>query len=268
MSPAEPLRIEVPAPTAAPLVVAVGIALSGAGVALSLVFAVVGVPLVVVGLAIWVNQWSARGAQLVEPDTTTPDEILPDPTAVPRLQVGMPGYRLRLPFEVHPVSAGIKGGLIGGLLMPLPALGWALSKGHTIWYPLNLLAGTALPGVDSMPLAELETFHPTLFGLGLAMHATLSLSLGMLYGVLLPTLPRDRLGQFAWGGFLFPALWTGFSYSLMGVVNPLLQRQVDWPWFIASQFIFGLVATVVVRMAGTIPIPPAGVGSDTESLTS
>ena len=30
----------------------------------------------------------------------------------------MPGYRLRLPEKVHPISAGIKGGLVGGLVMP------------------------------------------------------------------------------------------------------------------------------------------------------
>ena len=34
----------------------------------------------------------------------------------------MPGYRLRMPEEVHPISAGIKGGIVGGLVMPMPAL--------------------------------------------------------------------------------------------------------------------------------------------------
>ena len=29
------------------------------------------------------------------------------------------------------------------------------------------------------------------------------------------------------------------SFRLMGVVNPLLQQRVDWPWFIVSQFVFG-----------------------------
>ena len=37
-----------------------------------------------------------------------------------------------------------------------------------------------------------------------------------------------------------PLLWTAASYSLMGVVNPLLQARVNWPWFIVSQFVFGL----------------------------
>ena len=34
----------------------------------------------------------------------------------------MPGYRVQMPVMIHPVSAGVKGGLLGGLVMPVPAL--------------------------------------------------------------------------------------------------------------------------------------------------
>ena len=44
------------------------------------------------------------------------------------------------------------------------------------------------------------------------------------------------------GGLLIPLLWTAVSFGLMGLVNPLLCKGVDWPWFIASQFVFGVVA--------------------------
>ena len=88
------------------------------------------------------------------------------PGAVERLEQGMPGYRMRLPEKVHPISAGVKGGLLGGLVMPLPALVYSLSSGHGIWYPLNLLAGTALPGVGRLSEAQLEQFHLSLFSWG------------------------------------------------------------------------------------------------------
>ena len=78
----------------------------------------------------------------------------------------MPGYRLRLPAKVHPISAGIKGGIVGGLVMPLPALVYGLLSGHGIWWPVNLLAGMVLPGVGDMSDAELEQFHPALLGAG------------------------------------------------------------------------------------------------------
>ena len=80
----------------------------------------------------------------------------------------MPGYRLRLPAKVHPISAGIKGGIVGGLVMPLPALAYGLVSGHGIWWPINLLAGMVLPGVGDMTVAELEQFHPTLLVTGVA----------------------------------------------------------------------------------------------------
>jgi hypothetical protein len=48
----------------------------------------------------------------------------------------------------------------------------------------------------------------------------------------------------------------------MGVVNPVLQGQVDWAWFIASQFVFGVAAAVVVIRSEKLPVPPAGRGPD------
>ena len=66
----------------------------------------------------------------------------------------------------------------------------------------------------------------------------------------------------AWGGLVLPMLWTGVTYGLMGVVNPVLQDRVDWPWFILSQFVFGVAAALVVLRSEKIPIPPAGRGPE------
>src|SRR5258708_29331908 len=57
-----------------------------------------------------------------------------------------------------------------------------------------------------------------------------------------------------------PLLWTGVGFGLMGVINPLLQHRVSWPWFIVSQFVFGVVAATVVVRSEKIFIPPAGPG--------
>jgi len=61
---------------------------------------------------------------------------------------------------------------------------------------------------------------------------------------------------------VLPVLWTGVTYGLMGIVNPVLQDRVDWPWFIVSQFVFGIAAALVVLRSETIHIPPAGHGSE------
>ena len=53
---------------------------------------------------------------------------------------------------------------------------------------------------------------------------------------------------------LMPLLWTATSYGLMGIVNPVLQQRVDWPWFVVSQFVFGLVAAIVVVRSEQVQI--------------
>jgi hypothetical protein len=134
---------------------------------------------------------------------------------------------------------------------------WGLASGHGLWYPINLLAGMALPGVGNMDVPALEQFHMSLLLVGLVIHAITAVVLGLIYGVLLPTLPEvPRL--IAWGGLLAPLLWTGVSYLLMGVVNPKLQQGVSWPWFIASQFVFGIVSAAVVLRAEKLKPVMAG----------
>jgi hypothetical protein len=164
---------------------------------------------------------------------------------VEAMREGAPGYRFRLPEKVHPLSAGVKGGVFGGLLMPLPALAYGVLSGHGIWYTANLLAGMVIPGVGAMSDAQLEQFQPTLLVTAVLIHIVVSLTVGMIYGVLLPTLPNIPK-PLAWGGILMPILWTSVSYFTMGFVNPLLSLKVDWPWFIFSQFIFGVAAAGAV----------------------
>jgi hypothetical protein len=161
----------------------------------------------------------------------------------------------------QPVRAAVLGALLGALLMPLPALLWGRLSGHGIWYPVNLLAGMVVPGMDAMPVEELTTFHAGWLLAAIVIHVAISLSFGVLFGLRLPRLPQIP-GPLAWGGMLLPLVWTATSYSMMGVVNPLLAERVDWPWFIFSQVIFGLAAAVVVMRSEMVHIPPAGSGPE------
>ena len=245
---AGPDVVEMPRPTVAPLVLASGLTLLAAGVPLGLGFLVVGAVVVVAGLGIWIAQLlPGRGhvhEALTEPARRA-QPVTGAPGGVERMQEGLPGYRLRLPQDVHPISAGIKGGIVGGVVMPVPALLWGLLSGHGPWYPVNLLAGMVLPGVGTMNVSELEQRHASMLLVGLVIHVVMSVVLGLLYGVLLPTLPSVPR-PIAWGGLLAPLLWSGISYAAMGIVNPVLQRGVSWPWFLASQFVFGIVAAAVI----------------------
>ncbi len=114
---------------------------------------------------------------------------------------------------------------------------------------MNLLAGMVLPGVDRMSVAELEQFRLSLLLVAVVIHAVNSVVFGLIYGVLLPTLPHDPsaagLGRAADADAL-----DGRQLRLMGVVDPLAEQGVDWPWFIASQFVFGVVAALTIMRAG------------------
>ncbi len=239
--------IEMPTPTAAPLVLALAIALLAAGWLTSAAFLVVGVVLFVVGLGRWINQLLPSRGQWREPRVAIelrPEQVLAAPSGVRRLRQGMPGYRMRLPVKVHPISSGIQGGLVGGLVMPLPALAYGVLSGHGIWYPINLLCGMVLSTVGEMSVGELEKFDPTLLVTAICIHATVSLTVGLIYGVLLPTLPNIPK-PLAWGALLMPLLWTAASFAALGFFNPTVRALLEWPWFVVSQFIFGVVAALV-----------------------
>ena len=96
---------------------ALGLSLLAAGVALGLAFLVVGAVVVVAALSLWIVQLLPGRGHIHEPLTEPvrrPPAIRGVAGRVERLRPGMPGYRLRLPQAVHPISAGVKGGLIGG----------------------------------------------------------------------------------------------------------------------------------------------------------
>jgi hypothetical protein len=263
--PGAPDSVETPRPTAAPFVLALGLTLAAAGVALGPAFFVVGAVIFIAGLGVWIGQLlPGRGhvhESLVEP-AHRPRPVTPAPGAVERMREGMPGYRLRLPEQVHPISAGLKGGLLGGLVMPVPALLWGLFSGHGLLYPVNLLAGMALPVPANMDPQQLEQFlkepHASLLLVAIVIHVALSVVIGLIYGVLLPTLPSVPR-SIAWGGLLMPVVWTAASYVAMGVVNPVLPPMVSWPWFIVSQLVYGITMPAVVLGLKRLPAVVAGV---------
>jgi hypothetical protein len=165
----------------------------------------------------------------------------------------------------RPLIAGLRAGTIAGLLMPIPAMIWGLLAGHTVWYPANLLAGMVLPKLGQLPLPDLKVFHTEWLAIALVIHMVMSIAIGLIFALVLP-----RLGPIpmpvAWGGVLMPLLWTSISFGLMGIVNPLLQERVDWPWFIASQFVFGLAAAIIVVRSEKVYTPLAGRGPGPQAL--
>jgi hypothetical protein len=163
---------------------------------------------------------------------------------VARLHLAPDFPRARLPLEIYPVSAGIEGGLAGSITMAVLAMIYGLSSGTSIWYPINLLAAGFIPNAgQTVTTSGLSAFHLRLLLIAVPIHAITSLLVGLLYGAVLPVMPRRPI---LLGGLIAPLFWTGLLYATLNIVNPVLYRRIDWPWFVLSQVGFGLVAGVVV----------------------
>jgi hypothetical protein len=166
-------------------------------------------------------------------------------TEVTRIAPG--ADRLRIPVEIYPVTAGIKGGLAGSVAMAVLACAFGVLSHGSIWYPINLLAAVVDSNALQLPMDYLTSFHLPLFLVACLLHIVTSILVGLLYGVMLPMFPRRPI---VLGGLIAPVMWSGLLYATLGVINPLLDRKIDWKWFVASQIGFGIVAgLVVVRQA-------------------
>ena len=246
-------RIALPAPTVWPMVVALGVTLGFGGLVTHLVVSVVGVVLALVGGVGWwrcvLPEEKVEYVPVVRVASPTPPVTMPT-RGVERFSFGDDRHRLRLPVEVQPLSAGVRGGLVGGLAMALCAAIYGIVVQHSVWYPLNLLAAIAVPRMTDADVTTLRAFDGLAFVVGLIAHGVTSVLVGALYAAILPLLPRRHL---LWGGLLAPLLWTGFLWAIMGVVDPVLNARIAWTWFVASQVAFGLAAGYVVARARPIP---------------
>jgi hypothetical protein len=245
-----PKSVDLPAPTAWPMVMAFGVTLLFAGLVTSLAVSALGAVLVFSGAAGWFREVLPH-----EREETIPVAPLREYPVTPRGRVARVAagagsvHRARLPLEVHPISAGVKGGLAGAVAMAGLAILYGIVKQGSVWYPINLLAAGASAQLAAMPTEGLRAFHAEGLILGTVIHLLTSLMVGLLYGVMLPMFPRRPI---LLGGLIAPLLWTGLLHATLEAVNPALDARVDWLWFVVSQIGFGVVAGFVVTKTGLV----------------
>src|SRR5262252_3963223 len=237
--------IEVPAPTPWPMVTAFGLALLVAGLVTSLAVSVVGLVVILFGATGWLRDVLPTSKEELVAIGPTPEPIVAQSTRkVAHLQPGEEGHRVFIPIAVHPYSAGLFGGVLGGIGMAIIACLYGLIAQGSLWYPVNLLAAAALPSLAEAGPAELKVFHLSGFIVALFSHGFISLLVGLLYAAILPMMP-SRFTAF-WGSFLAPVLWTALVASTLRLINPALNAKIAWGWFIASQVAFGLITGYIV----------------------
>ncbi|MGD1024816.1 MAG: hypothetical protein ABR880_18665 [Candidatus Sulfotelmatobacter sp.] len=239
----QPTRtIELPAPTAWPIILAFGLTLVFAGLVTSASVSILGAIFAVAGCVGWF-----RDVLPNEKHESVPVMGKPPAVATLRPQVARVEWmteelnRARLPLEIYPISAGVKGGLAGSVAMAVLAVLYGIVSGHGMWYPINLLSAGLFPARSTV--AEIAAFHWDALIIAAIIHSVCSVLVGLLYGVTLPMFPRRPI---LLGGVIAPVLWTGLIHSMLEALDPVLNQRIDWLWFVVSQIGFGIVAGIVV----------------------
>jgi hypothetical protein len=238
--------LELTASTVWPMVAALGVTLLGSGLVTHVVVSVIGLGLALSAAVGWWREVLPQArVELVSlrPANRRARPVVPSTATVDRLAVGEAGHRVRVPIEVQPYSAGIWGGVVGGIAMAFVALLYGVLAQGSLWYPINLLAGLAIPGIEHLSVEQLRAFSVSALIIAVLVHGLISLLAGLLYAVILPMLPRRHM---LWGGVVAPMLWTSLIWAVLGMVNPALNARIDWGWFIVSQIAFGLATGFVI----------------------
>jgi hypothetical protein len=236
--------VQLPSPTAMPMILAFGVALILTGMVTNIVIGLLGLLLSLWGGIGWFFQVIPDEKHVDVPVLTEEVHILSSRKLMERLPTS-DMHRKILPIETFRLSTGIKGGIAGGFAMVIPAAIFGLLRYHSIWYPANLLAAGGFVQWIGASDAFLGAFHMQGLLAAIAIHGLTSVLVGLLYGAMLPMYPRYPIVT---AGLVAPLMFTGILHSALGVVSPILNERIHWYWFFISLITYGLVCGFVVNL--------------------
>jgi hypothetical protein len=244
-------HVHMPAPTFWPMVFAFGLTLLFAGMVTHWAISVIGgVIFLRAGVGWWRNVIPHEEHEEMPVEAALrPAPIVAGARQVVRLKLGEGGHRVRVPERIHPYSSGFWGGLAGGAAMAALACLYGVIAQHSIWFPINLLAGAVMPNLGNASLEQLRAFNGTAFAAAFVGHGVISILVGVLYAVMLPMFPKYAV---VWAGIISPLFWSGVVATILDVVNPAMNARISWPWFVVAQLGFGLVGGYVVARSTSI----------------
>ncbi len=247
----EQSHIEMPAPTYWPVLFAFGIMLGFAGIVTHWVVSIVGLVVALTGIIHWWHDVIPHEEHEALPIDAAhrPAPIMVEQRSVIRMDIGEDHHRAHVPETINPYSSGVWGGIVGGAVMAGLACLYGLIAQHSIWYPINLLAGVVVPSIGNESIAQLRHFNGLAFIAASVGHGVISILVGILYAVILPMFPKYA---FFWAGILMPLFWSGFIATGLSMLNPALNERISWPWFIAAQLGYGLVGGYVIARSTKI----------------
>ena len=174
--------VVLPAPTAYPMALSVGVTLVFAGLLTHVAVTILGALVTAFAAIGWFREVLPHEQHEAVPLEPEPPAVVASRRQVARLDVGERAHRARLPIEVYPVSAGLKGGLAGSVAMAILAILYGLIFYRSVWYPINLLAGAVYGQGTSFSTEVIAAFHVTPFVIATVIHLVTSALVGLLYG--------------------------------------------------------------------------------------
>jgi hypothetical protein len=240
--------IHLPAGTAWPFLLALGVTLVAASLVTNIAIGGLGVLLLIISVVGWFRQVLPHEAHediVVEEEFVS---LVSLSEKVARIEVDET-HRAQLPLQTFSLASAIKGGIAGGIAMVIPAEIYGIIRFHSVWYVVNLLGGAGVGNWVNPSVEELTHFRLSAFITANIIQGAVTLLVGLLYGAMLPMWPRRPI---LLGGLIAPVIWTGLLHSVLGIINPYLADRIDWWSFAASQVIFGLVAGYTVAKLGHI----------------
>ncbi|MGD0444272.1 MAG: hypothetical protein ABSA39_10085 [Edaphobacter sp.] len=243
--------VQLPAPTAWPMVFALGVSLIVGGMVTHWAISLLGLVMVLPAIVGWFFEVLPHEQHVYVPVHADVIEIKSTRETLAHLTLDE-RHRKLLPLETFSVMAGVKGGIAGGIAMIVPAALFGLIRYHSVWYAVNLLAAGGFVSWAGQSNEFLAQFHLQGLLAATAIHGLASFLIGLLYGAMLPMFPKRPILT---AGFIAPFFWTGLLYSAIGVISPILDQRIDWLWFVISQIAFGLVAGFVVNLQVKVRTP-------------
>ena len=159
--------------------------------------------------------------------------------------------QLARPTEIYPFRAGIVGGLLGGVAMAVVGgiTGLVIRRG--LWYPVNLLAATAVRDFQTMSPEQLSQFSLSGLFVGIVLHFTVSIVIGLVFAFLLSLLPGHPL---IWSVIFGGILWVFADIVLLLPLNPIMAQLVNVPSFLIAHLAYTVVLGLWVSRYEKIPI--------------
>jgi len=240
----DPNSVELPTPTAWPIVAAFGLSLIFFGLVTNIFVTIVGFLVGLFGAVGWFKDVFPHPQHEAVPIEKPPTEIKTEGRRVMMFHEDTGADRELVSGPVHPYSSGFVGGLVGAFAMAVVALAYGVIMQGSIWYPINLLAAVGTPSMANWDVKALQSF--SLLGLivGTISHLSISVMVGLLYVIILPMLPSKK--EWIWGGILAPVIWSGIMAICLQYISPIFAERISWPWFIASQIAFGFSAGFII----------------------